>query len=136
MPAKKNKKSAKKTKKTSKKKTQKSKKKTPKRKKKTVKKSSKKTPRKKAKKSTAGKEKLIGKITHYFSKIGVAVISLSGSLSVGDKIRIVGGEDTDFKQQVKSMEIEHKKIKKAKKGNEIGLKVKEKVREGYKVYKI
>lgn len=80
--------------------------------------------------------KLIGKVSHYFSKIEVAVIELSGPLSVGETIRIVGGEATDFTQTVDSMEIEHEKIKKAKKGDAIGIKVKEKVREGYKVYKI
>lgn len=82
------------------------------------------------------KEKLVGEITHYFGKIGVAVIKLKDSLKVGDEIRIVGGLATDFTQTVKSMEIEHKKIKIAKKGQEVGLKVKEKVREGYKVYKL
>ncbi|MFH1656802.1 MAG: hypothetical protein ABH956_03505 [Candidatus Nealsonbacteria bacterium] len=82
------------------------------------------------------KEKLIGKITHYYSKIKVAVIKLSDSLSVGDTIHIIGGEDTDFKQPIKSMENEHKKIKKGKKGNFVGLKVKNKVREDYKVYKV
>jgi len=82
------------------------------------------------------KEKLIGEITHYFSNIGVAVIKLSGVLSLGDTIRVVGGETTDFEQNVDSMEVDHKKIKKAKKGDEVGLKVKEKVREGYKVYKV
>ena len=80
--------------------------------------------------------KLIGKVTHYFDKIGVAIIELAGPLSVGDKIRIVGGEATDFDQVVESMEIEHEKIKKAKKGDSIGVEVKEKVREGYKVYKL
>ncbi|MCK4781809.1 hypothetical protein KAS79_02700 [Candidatus Parcubacteria bacterium] len=80
--------------------------------------------------------KLIGKITHYFGHIEVAVIELTAGLKVGDTIRIVGGEDTDFEQKVKSMETEHKKIDKAKKGDSVGLKVKEKVREGYKVYKI
>lgn len=80
--------------------------------------------------------KLIGKVTHYFGKIGVAVIELEDSLKVGDKIRIVGGIDTDFTQTVESMEIEHQKVKEAKAGDSIGLKVKEKVREGYKVYKI
>jgi len=80
--------------------------------------------------------KLIGKVAHYFSKIEVAVIELSAGLSVGDTIRIVGGEDTDFTQTVNSMEVEHEKIEKAKKGDGVGLKVKEKVREGYKVYKI
>ena len=80
-------------------------------------------------------EKPIGKISHYFGNIKVAVIELSGALKVGDTIRIVGGEETDFTQPVKSLEAEHEKIEKAKKGESVGLKVKEKVREGYLVYK-
>lgn len=80
--------------------------------------------------------KLVGKITHYFSNIGVAVIELSDVLKVGDTIRIVGGETTDFTQGVDSMEIEHQKVEEAKSGDSAGLKVKEKVREGYKVYKV
>jgi len=79
--------------------------------------------------------KLIGKITHYFSKIGVAVIELSDALKVGDTIHIVGGE-TDFNQNVDSMEIEHQKVKEAKSGDSAGLQVSQKVREGYKVYKL
>ena len=79
--------------------------------------------------------KPIGEGTHYFSNIEVAVVKLSAPLAEGDKIRIAGGEDTDFEQSVKSMQADHKKIKKAKKGAEVGLKVKDKVREGYKVYK-
>lgn len=80
--------------------------------------------------------KLIGKVTHYFGNIGVAVIKLSDNLKVGDTIRIVGGEDTDFTQTVESMEIEHEKIKEAKKGDSVGLKADQKVREDYKVYKV
>ncbi|MBU2539683.1 hypothetical protein KJ786_00770 [Patescibacteria group bacterium] len=88
-------------------------------------------------KATADKEgKLIGKITHYFSNIGVAVIELSGVLKEGDNIRIVGGENTDFTQAVDSMQVEHEKVKTAKKGSSTGLKVSEKVREGYSVYKV
>jgi putative protease len=79
--------------------------------------------------------KLIGKITHYFGKIGVGVIELHANLKVGDKIRVVGGE-ADFEQEVDSMEVDHKKIKTAKKGDDVGLKIAGKVREGYKVYKI
>lgn len=79
--------------------------------------------------------KLIGKITHYFGNIGVAVIKLDNSLSVGDTIRVVGGE-TDFNQIIDSMQIEHEKIDKAKKGDSIGLKTDQKVHEGYKVYKL
>jgi putative protease len=81
------------------------------------------------------KEKLIGKVTHYFDKIKVAAIKLNSPLKLNDQIRIVGGE-VDFKQKVKSMEIDHKKVKKAKKGDEIGLKVNQKVREGYRVFKL
>lgn len=80
--------------------------------------------------------KLIGKITHYFGNIGVAVIELEDTLRVGDTIRIIGGADTDFTQTVDSMEIEHEKVKVAKAGDSIGLKVEQKVREGYKVYKV
>jgi len=79
--------------------------------------------------------KLVGQVTHYFSNIGVAVIELFATLKAGEIIRIVGGEGTDFEQMVESMEAEHQKIKAAKKGDDIGLKVSQKVREGYKVYK-
>jgi putative protease len=84
------------------------------------------------------KEKLkeVGKVVHYFDKISVAVIRLTGAIKVGDTIRIEGGQNTDFKQQVKSMEFDHKKIVKAVKGQEVGLEVKEVVRDGYKVYKV
>lgn len=82
------------------------------------------------------KEKPIGEITHYFSNIKVAVVNLNGTLEVGDEIRIVGGEDTDFNQKVESMEVDHKKVAKAKKGDDVGMKVDERAREGYKVYKV
>lgn len=80
-------------------------------------------------------EQLVGKITHYFGNIGVAVIELSDVLKVGDEIRIVGGE-ADFDQKVGSMEVEHQKVQEAKPGDSVGLKVDQKVREGYKVYKV
>lgn len=79
--------------------------------------------------------KLIGKVSHYFSKIGVAVIDLSDSLKVGDSIRIAGGEN-DFTQTVGSMQAEHQNIKDAKAGDSVGIKVEQKVREDYKIYKI
>ena len=80
--------------------------------------------------------KLIGKVVHYFDNIGVAVIALEDNLKAGEEIRIVGGEETDFTQEVESMEVEHEKLQEAKKGSEVGMKVKEKVRDGYKVYKV
>ena len=76
----------------------------------------------------------IGKITHYFGKIGVAVIALSDTLKAGDTIRIVGGE-ADFTQNIESMEVDHQKVEAAKSGESVGLKVDQKVREGYAVYK-
>ncbi len=94
-------------------------------------------PKEKAKEE-AKEEKLgeeIGKVTHYFTKIGVAVIELSGDLKVGDSIRIKGAT-SDFKQKVKSMQIEHESIEEAKAGQSIGLKVKEHAREGDTVYKV
>ena len=80
--------------------------------------------------------KPVGRISHYFKHIEIAVIELSGVLRVGDVIRIVGGEDTDFTQTIKAMEVEHKKVEEAQKGESVGLKLKGKVREGYLVYRI
>ncbi|OIO45555.1 MAG: hypothetical protein COY72_00450 [Candidatus Nealsonbacteria bacterium CG_4_10_14_0_8_um_filter_35_10] len=84
---------------------------------------------------TSEEGKLIGKITHYFGKIGVAVIKLEDTLKVGDTIKIVGG-GAEFTQTVESMQIEHEQIQEAKTGESIGLKVLQKVKEGYKVYKL
>ncbi len=81
------------------------------------------------------KEKEIGKITHFFTKISVGVIKLSGTLKEGDKIHVKGAT-TDFKQAVKSMQIEHEQVKEAKKGQSIGLKVSKPVREGDAVFKV
>lgn len=79
---------------------------------------------------------LIGEITHYFGKISVAVIKLSKPLKTGETIRIAGGEGVDFTQVVESMEIDHQKVDKAKSGDSVGLKINERAREGYKVYKV
>jgi len=80
-------------------------------------------------------EKLVGKITHYFSKIQVAIIELAGEIKIGDKIHIKG-HNTDFEQDITSMQIDRVDVEKAKKGDAIGLKVDEKVREGDEVYLI
>lgn len=77
--------------------------------------------------------KKIGKITHYYGNIGVAIIDLSGKLSVGDKIQF-GDKADAFEQVIESMQIEHENIKSAKKGDVIGLKVNEKISEGVEVY--
>lgn len=91
---------------------------------------------KSVKKTVKGPGKQVGKITHYFSNIEVAVIDLSAPLKTSETVRVIGGNETDFKQKIKSMQVDHKDVKKAKKGDSIGLKVEERVREGYKIYKI
>jgi putative protease len=80
-------------------------------------------------------EEEIGRITHYFSKIGVAVIEITAeSLKVGETIRIKG-HSSDFTQSVESLQLEHLSVPEVKKGVSAGIKVKEHVREGDKVYK-
>ena len=76
----------------------------------------------------------IGRITHFFSKISVAVIELKAPLNVGDTI-VVKGPTTDFEQVVDSMQIEHKNVAKGETGQSIGLKVVQRVRETDMVYK-
>jgi putative protease len=80
------------------------------------------------------KEKKIGTVSNYFDHVKVAAIKLTAPLKVGDKVQITGGE-VDFEQKVGSMQIQRKDVKTAKKGDEIGIVVKEKVRKGYKVVK-
>lgn len=75
----------------------------------------------------------VGKIRHYFDKIQVAVVDVTDSLKVGDKIRIKGSQ-TDFEQTVDSMQIDKDVIKEAKKGQAVGMKVSSPVRENDKVY--
>jgi len=77
----------------------------------------------------------VGKVTHFFSKINVAVVELSETLSIGDKIAFKG-PTTDFEQTIESMQIEHVNVEKAEKGQSIGLKVNERVRENDTVYKV
>ena len=78
-------------------------------------------------------EKEVGKVSGYFSHVGVAAIKLSGKLKVGDKIHIKG-HTTDFEDTISSMQIEKESVKEAKKGNHIGIKTPEKVRPNDKVF--
>ncbi len=80
--------------------------------------------------------KQIGKVTHYFDKISVAVIELSGVLKAGDTISFQRGGEELFQQEISSMQIDHEAVKKAKKGDDVAIKVDEKVREGVEVFKI
>ncbi|MBI2124493.1 translation elongation factor-like protein [Candidatus Pacearchaeota archaeon] len=75
----------------------------------------------------------MGKVTHFFDQISVAVVELAGKLKVGDKIRVKGAT-TDFEQKIESMQIEHEKVSEAGKGDAIGLKVAGRVRPNDSVY--
>jgi len=80
-------------------------------------------------------EKLVGRITHYYSHLGVGIVDLTdGELKVGDVIH-VKGKHTDFTQTVDSIQIEHQSVTRAEKGKVVGIKVKEKVREHDQVYR-
>jgi putative protease len=76
----------------------------------------------------------VGIITHFFSKINVAVVDLTESLTIGETI-FIKGPKTDFEQTVESMQIEHKNIENAKAGESIGLKLLQRAREKDTIYK-
>jgi putative protease len=78
-------------------------------------------------------EKAIGKVSGYFSHVGVAAIKLSSGLKVGDKVHIKG-HTTDLTEKVASIQIEGKVVKDAKKGDHIGIKVPDKVRPNDSVF--
>ncbi len=77
----------------------------------------------------------IGSVEHYFTDISVGIIDLDGKLTVGDRIHFIGST-TDFEQTVKSMQIDHEDVEEANRGDVIGMKVKDRVREGDDVLKI
>jgi len=81
----------------------------------------------------AGKQ--IGQVTHYFDHISVAVVQLTESMHVGDTIHILG-HSTDFKQEVASLQVEHRPIDEAKPGDDVALKVIQAVHPSDKVYKL
>ena len=76
----------------------------------------------------------VGRVSHFFGRINVAIIEVTGNISVGDQI-LIKGPTTDIGQTVDSMEIEHKKVMQAEAGQSIGMKVNARVRENDIVYK-
>lgn len=78
----------------------------------------------------------VGKVTHYYDKLSVAIIDLDGTLSVGDNIKFVRGGEDLFEQKVESIQIEHEKKDSAGKGDVVGLKTNEAVKEGTEVFKV
>ena len=80
-------------------------------------------------------EELIGKVSHWFGKIGVAGIELIGTLAVGDRIHILG-HTTDFEQEVTSMQLMHQDVSDAGPGDDVGIKVQFRARVGDRVYRV
>ena len=81
-------------------------------------------------------EEKIGFVSNYFGKISVAAVEITnGAIAVGDRLHFLG-HTTDFESTIHSMQVEHKAVTGAKKGDSVGIHVVEKVREGDKVYKI
>ena len=90
---------------------------------------------KKAKKEEKAEGEEIGEMEHYYSNFGVDIVKLKDTLKVGDKIKIKG-HTTDIEETVESIQINHEDVKDAKKGDVIGVKVSDKVREDDCVYKV
>ncbi|OGN28295.1 MAG: hypothetical protein A2941_02000 [Candidatus Yanofskybacteria bacterium RIFCSPLOWO2_01_FULL_49_17] len=74
-------------------------------------------------------DKELGKVIHWYDKVGVAVVALKGKLSVGDKIKVKHGSD-EFEDSVASMQVDHKDIKQGKSGDEVAIKLSKKAGEG------
>lgn len=84
----------------------------------------------KRKKTAAKKEKPIGKVVHYYDRIGVAIVELKSPLRIGDSIRMKRGDLEMLVQKITSMQLEHVDIERAKKGDVIGVKVNKVIPEG------
>ena len=82
-----------------------------------------------------GQGREIGCVEDYFAKVGVIALRLGHPLAVGDRIQ-VRGHTTDFSQQVKSIQIEHESIDRARRGAEVGIKVGKRCRKGDRVFKL
>ncbi len=80
------------------------------------------------------KKDVIGKVTHYYDKIGVAVIKLQKGLKVGDKVKFEK-KDASFEQTIGSMQLEHEQVSEGKKGDEIAVKVDQVAKDGTLVSK-
>ena len=80
-------------------------------------------------------EQQVGTVSHYFSNAQVAAIELTGDLTVGDTVHIIG-HTSDFTQHIDSMQIEHEAVETAGAGDHIGIKVGNKARQNDKVFRV
>ena len=78
-------------------------------------------------------EEKVGVVTHFYTALSVGTVKLNGPVKIGDALHFKGAS-TDFTQPVTSMQLEHKAVTEAEAGNEVGVEVTEKVREGDEVF--
>lgn len=74
-------------------------------------------------------EKEVGKVIHWYDKIGVAVVRISGALAVGDQVKVRKGDD-EFDAAITSMQIDHKDVSSAKTGDEVAIRLPKKAKDG------
>lgn len=79
--------------------------------------------------------KKVGRVTHYYDHLGVAIVELEASLKVGDKVKFEG-HGADFEQEVDSLQVNHEQVETAGSGDVIGMKTDQKVKEGTVVEKV
>ncbi|MFH1769816.1 MAG: hypothetical protein ABH833_04090 [Parcubacteria group bacterium] len=77
--------------------------------------------------------KKLGEVTHWYDKLGVAVLKLTANLNKGDAIKVVRG-DAEFEDTVSSMQVDHEDVESAKKGDEVALKLSQKAKQGSEIY--
>ncbi|MBI2614052.1 MAG: hypothetical protein HYW62_04750 [Candidatus Levybacteria bacterium] len=80
------------------------------------------------------KKDLVGKVIHYYDKIGVAVVKLEKALKVEDKVKFTKN-DASFEQTIESMQLDHKPVTSGKKNEEVAIKVDQAVKSGTTIYK-
>ncbi|MEK9170654.1 MAG: translation elongation factor-like protein [Patescibacteria group bacterium] len=84
-------------------------------------------------KKVARQDAPIGEITHFYGKLGVAIVRFNRDMAAGKNVTFQGAT-TDFSQNIDSMELDHKSVSSVPRGKEVGIKVSKKVREGDNVY--
>ena len=77
----------------------------------------------------------VGRVNHFFDRISVAVADLKSDLQIGDMVHFLGPH-TDFRQKITSMQIEHEPVSEVKAGQEVAIKVDQRVRRGDSVFKL
>lgn len=78
----------------------------------------------------------VGHITHFYDKIGVAIVELDGTVSLGDKVKFVRDGQDLFEQTIGSIQVEHEKKDSAGRGEIVGIKTDKEVKEGTEMFKI